>query len=116
VHRRPPSSGLGSNTSIQDAFNLAYSVKGWADPVAAGLAKLRDPSPDGAKAREALIEAIEYKNTEFNAQGTEPNQRYESSAAPARLDRPGGPLRSDPAPTPRRTSLRDTADRPGPTA
>lgn len=36
VHRHPPSSGLGSNTSIQDAFNLAwklaYVIKGWADP------------------------------------------------------------------------------------
>jgi len=127
VHRHPPSSGLGSNTSIQDAFNLAwklaYVVKGWAgpgllesysderapvgaqvvdranrsrveygpvneafrtqgqaDPVAAGLAKLRGTSPEGVKAREALIAAIEYKNTEFNAQGTELNQRYESAA------------------------------------
>jgi 2,4-dichlorophenol 6-monooxygenase len=127
VHRHPPSSGLGSNTSIQDAFNLAwkiaYVVRGWAgpellesysddrapvgaqivdranrsrveygpineafrtegqaDPVAAGLAKLRDPSPDGVTAREALIAAIELKNAEFNAQGTELNQRYESSA------------------------------------
>ena len=36
VHRHPPSSGLGSNTCIQDAFNLAwklaYVVKGWAGP------------------------------------------------------------------------------------
>jgi 2,4-dichlorophenol 6-monooxygenase len=123
VHRHPPSSGLGSNTSIQDAFNLAwklaYAVKGWAgpgllesysaerapvvaranqsrldygpinaafrtqgqaDPVAAGLAKLRDPGPGGVQARETLIAAIEHKNTEFNAQGTELNQRYESSA------------------------------------
>jgi 2,4-dichlorophenol 6-monooxygenase len=36
VHRHPPSSGLGSNTSIQDAFNLAwkitYVLKGWAEP------------------------------------------------------------------------------------
>jgi 2,4-dichlorophenol 6-monooxygenase len=34
VHRHPPSSGLGSNTCIQDAFNLAwklaYVVKGYA--------------------------------------------------------------------------------------
>jgi len=34
VHRHPPSSGLGSNTCLQDAFNLAwklaYVVKGWA--------------------------------------------------------------------------------------
>ena len=127
VHRHPPSSGLGSNTSIQDAANLAwklaFAVRGWAgagllesysdervpvgrqvvaranqsridygpineafrtvgaaDAVEAGLAKLRDPSPSGVKAREALIEAIEWKNTEFNAQGVELNQRYTSSA------------------------------------
>jgi 2,4-dichlorophenol 6-monooxygenase len=36
VHRHPPSNGLGSNTSIQDAFNLAwklaYVLKGQAGP------------------------------------------------------------------------------------
>lgn len=127
VHRHPPSSGLGSNTSIQDAFNLAWKlafvVKGWAaselldtytaerapvgeqivaranqsrvdygpindcfrttgqaDPVAAGLAKLRDPSPEGARVRRELHAALELKNTEFNAQGTELNQRYTSTA------------------------------------
>ena len=36
VHRHPPSSGLGSNTCMQDAFNLgwklAYVLKGWAKP------------------------------------------------------------------------------------
>ncbi|MEJ6782650.1 FAD-dependent oxidoreductase [Aminobacter sp. Piv2-1] len=36
IHRHPPSNGLGSNTSIQDAFNLAwklaYVVKGQAGP------------------------------------------------------------------------------------
>ena len=36
VHRHPPSNGLGSNTSIQDAFNLAwklaYVLNGKADP------------------------------------------------------------------------------------
>ncbi|MGY1805806.1 FAD-dependent oxidoreductase [Blastococcus sp. SYSU D00669] len=36
VHRHPPSSGLGSNTSIQDAFNLAWKLtavcRGWAGP------------------------------------------------------------------------------------
>src|SRR6266403_4522787 len=127
VHRHPPSSGLGSNTSIQDAFNLswklAYVLQGWAGPqlletytderapvgkqvvaranqsrvdyglineafrtegqadaVASGLAKLDDPSEAGIAAREALMAAIEFKNTEFNAQGTELNQRYESTA------------------------------------
>ncbi|KAL8714647.1 MAG: hypothetical protein Q9220_001596 [cf. Caloplaca sp. 1 TL-2023] len=36
VHRHPPHNGLGSNTCIQDAFNLAwkmaYSLKGLGDP------------------------------------------------------------------------------------
>lgn len=127
VHRHPPSSGLGSNTSIQDSFNLAwklaYVIKGYAetsllqsyslerqpvgeqivaranqsrvdygplnecfrtegalDPVAAGLAKLRDPAPAGVAVREALAEAVALKNYEFNAQGVELNQRYHSAA------------------------------------
>ena len=36
IHRHPPSNGLGSNTSIQDAFNLAWKlamvIKGEAEP------------------------------------------------------------------------------------
>ncbi len=126
VHRHPPSSGLGSNTSVQDAFNiawkLAFVVKGYAgpdlletyspervpvgkqvvaranqsrkdyaglrewfdndsdDPVLDGLAKLKDPTPEGVARRERLYEALEHKNTEFNAHGVELNQRYESSA------------------------------------
>jgi 2,4-dichlorophenol 6-monooxygenase len=129
VHRHPPSSGLGSNTSIQDAFNLAWKVafivKGHAgpglldtytperapvgkqivaranqsrkdyaglrewfdrdsdDPVASGLAKLKEASPEGVALRERLYEALELKNTEFNAHGVELNQRYASSAVVA---------------------------------
>lgn len=132
VHRHPPSSGLGSNTSIQDAFNLAwklaYVVKGYAgaellesytpermpvgkqvvaranqsrkdyaglrewfaadseDPVRDGLIKLKAPTAEGVALRERLYEALELKNTEFNAQGVELNQRYESSAV---LPEPG---------------------------
>ncbi|MFJ2756434.1 FAD-dependent monooxygenase [Nocardioides sp. NPDC087217] len=126
VHRHPPSSGLGSNTSMQDAFNLAwkvaFAVKGYAgpsllesysdervpvgkqvvaranqsrkdyagmrewfdrdseDPVTAGLANLKAPTPEGVALRERLYEALELKNTEFNAHGVELNQRYASSA------------------------------------
>ena len=127
VHRHPPSSGLGSNTCMQDAFNLAwklaYVVKGYAgeallqtyteerapvgaqivaranqsrrdygplnacfrdpqaaDPVAAGLAKLAEASPEGIARRSALAQALELKNYEFNAQGVELNQRCRSSA------------------------------------
>ena len=127
VHRHPPSSGLGSNTCMGDAFNLAwklaYVVKGWAapslldsytlerapvgrqvvaranqsridyaplnacfrdpsapDPVAAGLAELAGPGPQGQARRAALAEALEFKNTEFNAEGVEMNQRCESAA------------------------------------
>jgi 2,4-dichlorophenol 6-monooxygenase len=127
VHRHPPSSGLGSNTCMQDAFNLAwklaYVVKGHAgerlldsyslerapvgaqivaranqsrldyaplnqcfrdtsatDPVGAGLELLADPGPEGIARREALAQALDLKNTEFNAQGVEMNQRCVSSA------------------------------------
>ena len=127
VHRHPPSSGLGSNTSIQDGFNLAwklaFAVRGDAglrllgsysderapvgkqvveranqsrvdyaplracfatlgsdDPVSAGLQKVNAPTREGAAVRAALKEALMLKNYEFNAQGTEMNQRYISSA------------------------------------
>jgi 2,4-dichlorophenol 6-monooxygenase len=125
THRHPPSSGLGSNTCIQDAFNLAWKlafvVQGDADPVLlesytaerapvgkqivaranqsrrdyapihealkpsyeggpSGPARLKAQNADGAAARAALAAAIDLKQYEFNAQGIEMNQRYESNA------------------------------------
>ena len=127
VHRHPPSSGLGSNTSVQDAFNLAwklaYVLKGHAgesllatysaerapvgkqvvlranqsrrdyaklqevfrtegssDPVAATVAKIRDPGPDGVATRKALADAQDVKQVELNGHGVEMNHRYESTA------------------------------------
>ncbi|MCO8271932.1 FAD-dependent monooxygenase [Actinoplanes sp. TRM 88003] len=129
VHRHPPSNGLGSNTSIQDAYNLAWKLKlvldGTAGPAlldsytaerapigrqivdranrsigettrifeALGLLSTDDPdqlqanidarklpTPAAEKQRQALREAIEFKNYEFNTHGVELNQRYESAA------------------------------------
>jgi len=127
VHRHPPSSGLGLNTCVQDAFNLAwklaYVVKGHAgpglletytaerapvgkqivkranqsrldyapikavfrvegadNPVEAGIARFKDPGPEGIQARQAAQAALELKNREFNAQGVEMNQHYVSAA------------------------------------
>jgi len=127
THRHPPSSGLGLNTCVQDAFNLAwklayvlkgyageklldsysderapvgkqivlranqsrldfaplkavFSVEGAENPVAVGIARFKDPGPEGARARQAVQEALDLKNHEFNAQGVEMNQRYVSAA------------------------------------
>ena len=129
VHRHPPSNGLGSNTSVQDAYNLAWKlamvIRGEAGPslldsytaerapvgrqiveranlsrdqfgpifdalgvgagsdeaaIAAGLAVLREGTPEGAKRRRLMEEAIQLKNFEFNAHGVEMNQRYVSGA------------------------------------
>ncbi|MDH2329148.1 FAD-dependent monooxygenase [Cereibacter sp. SYSU M97828] len=126
VHRHPPSSGLGLNTSVQDGFNLswklAYVVKGYASsdhlvsytqeraPVGKQiveranqsrvdyaplrnavygsgattqtletmLQRVADPTPEGVEIRSAIAAALELKSYEFNAQGTEMNQRYTS--------------------------------------
>ena len=127
VHRHPPSNGLGMNTCVQDAFNLAwkmaYVIRGFANPsllesynservpvgeqivhranqsrldyaalnacfrvsgaenpVAAGIARFRDPGPEGASTRRAVQDALQIKNKEFNAHGVEMNGRYASDA------------------------------------
>ncbi|QCU79689.1 phenol 2-monooxygenase (plasmid) [Citricoccus sp. SGAir0253] len=129
AHRHPPSHGLGSNTSIQDAYNLSWKLaavlKGQADPSlletysterapvakqivarangssreykpifeALGVAEAtteeefveklqlrKEPTAEGAARRKALRAALDNKDYEFNAQGTEIGQFYESSA------------------------------------
>src|SRR5690606_9562414 len=127
VHRHPPSSGLGSNTCIQDAFNLAWKlafvIEDWAkadllisysdERVPVGqqivaranqsrmdykhlkdvfgfdqgiattqqlLDRLNAPTAEAAELRNQLNHALEIKNFEFNAQGVELNQRYQSAA------------------------------------
>jgi 2,4-dichlorophenol 6-monooxygenase len=121
VHRHPPSGGLGSNTSVQDAANLAWKLAyvlrgdaglglletysaervpvgrqvveranlsrkefGSLNQVLAGgedpVAVLATPGEEGAALRERWIMALRQKNYEFNAQGIEMNQRYDSTA------------------------------------
>src|SRR6202021_1297114 len=53
---------------------------GGENPVAAGMSRFRDPGPAGVAARQAVQQALDLKQTEFNAQGVEMNQRYVSSA------------------------------------
>ena len=50
------------------------------DPVTAGLTTLKAPTAEGEALRSRLYEALELKNTEFNAHGIELNQRYTSTA------------------------------------
>jgi 2,4-dichlorophenol 6-monooxygenase len=129
IHKHPPSHGLGSNTSIQDSYNLAWKlaavIKGQAGPELletysterAPVAKQivnranqssrdykpifdalgvtdattdeefteklqlrKENSPEGAARRTALRKALDAKDYEFNAQGTEIGQFYESTA------------------------------------
>ncbi|WP_426437051.1 FAD-dependent monooxygenase [Bradyrhizobium genosp. P] len=73
---------LRANQSRLDytLLNACFRVPGAENPVAAGIARFRDPGPDGVAARKAAQAALDLKQTEYNAQGTEMNQRYESSA------------------------------------
>lgn len=71
-----------ANQSRRDyaAMQAALKIPSAAKPSTAGRARLRDPGPEGVKARDALTKALEMKQTEFNALGVELNQRYQSSA------------------------------------
>lgn len=138
IHKHPPSNGLGSNTSIQDSYNLAWKLAAVLNdqasptlldtytteraPVAkqivtranqsarefgalfealgveadqsaeemyAAIESRKDNTPEGAKKRAAVREAMELKHYEFNAHGVEMGQFYESDAiAPDGTERP----------------------------
>jgi 2,4-dichlorophenol 6-monooxygenase len=64
AHRHPPSNGLGSNTSIQDAYNLAWklalAVKG-----AAGAALLETYSVERAPVAKQIVTRANQSITEF---------------------------------------------------
>ena len=129
AHRHPPANGLGTNTCIQDGFNLAWKLamvlRGQAGarlldsytqerlPVAqqvvdramksvgdmlpisnalgfepgqdeaagwANVDDLFDDSAHGRKRRQALRDAVELQNYQFNCHGIEMGQVYASSA------------------------------------
>ncbi|QBR03508.1 FAD-dependent monooxygenase [Paraburkholderia pallida] len=129
THRHPPSGGLGSNTSIQDAFNLSWKLalvlKGQAGPElldsytverapiakqivtranqsiaefaplyhALGIDESNDAAvmqanmharsqstKEAEKQREAIRDALAFKQYELDAHGVEMNQRYRSNA------------------------------------
>jgi 2,4-dichlorophenol 6-monooxygenase len=71
-----------ANQSRRDyaALKKVFRVEGADNPVAAGIARFKEASPEGAKARTEVLGAMEVKNHEFNAQGVEMNQRYASGA------------------------------------
>lgn len=71
-----------ANQSRRDYATLraALKVEGAESPTAAGIARLRDPGPEGIAARKALEAALDLKQTEFNGEGVEMNQRYTSDA------------------------------------
>ncbi len=64
VHRHPPSGGLGSNTCVQDSFNLAwklaYVIKGFA-----GTTLLDSYSEERAPVGRAIVERANRSRTEF---------------------------------------------------
>jgi len=64
IHRHPPSNGLGSNTSVQDAYNLAwkiaYVLKGWAGP---GL--LDSYTPERAPVAKRIVTRANKSSGEF---------------------------------------------------
>lgn len=129
AHRHPPANGLGTNTSIQDSFNLAwklaYVLQGKAGeqlldsyhderqpvgvqvvdramqsvadmlPISGALGfrpgqtaeegqqalhELWADSELGAQRRQALAEAVQLQNYQFNAHGVELDQHYTSGA------------------------------------
>ncbi|KAG5746183.1 hypothetical protein H9Q70_011129 [Fusarium xylarioides] len=108
AHRHPPTFGLGSNTCIQDAYNLAWKVayvsKGWAGPgLLSSYSQERQPigadlvresnnhirknaelfphaTPEGSTRRADLHVALEEKKQEFESLGLAHNHFYVSKA------------------------------------
>lgn len=61
-------------------FKECFQFSNGVDTVEKLLAHVKAPTPQGVETRQKLQAALELKSYEFNAQGIELNQRYESSA------------------------------------
>lgn len=108
AHRHPPAGGLGSNTSIQDAFNLAWKLalvsKGKAG---AGLLDSyhQERQPVGKHMVARTMQNLGYMASIGGALGLEPGQTAEESWAALRdlfSDAPGA--------AERRTALQEVVD------
>ncbi len=83
IHRHPPSNGLGSNTSIQDAFNLAWKMA-MVLKAQTGEHLLDSNNAERQPVAKQIVtranQSIAYKKYKFDAHGVEMNQRYRSDA------------------------------------
>ena len=82
THRHPPINGLGSNTCISDAFNLAwklaYTIKGWASPsLLDTLTPERKPVGDGVVKR--ANQGMEAHRSLWALIGLEPEARRKAT-------------------------------------
>ena len=97
VHRHPPSNGLGSNTSVQDSYNLAWKLAavldGQAAPVAAGdvLRRARPGRPaDRAAGQQVQPRVRRSSSTRSACTAARPRPRWSSRSRSARRTRPAG--------------------------
>jgi 2,4-dichlorophenol 6-monooxygenase len=61
-------------------FKECFRMNQGVDTIEQLLERMRAPTPEGVETRQLLQKALELKDYEFNAQGVELNQRYESRA------------------------------------
>jgi 2,4-dichlorophenol 6-monooxygenase len=73
---------LRANQSRHDyaAIHACIDVSGDADPITNIITNLNAPTERGIELRQKLEDALQLKETEFNAEGVEKNHRYVSSA------------------------------------
>ncbi|KAK5215635.1 hypothetical protein LTR96_011218 [Exophiala xenobiotica] len=96
THRHPPINGLGSNTCISDAFNLAwklaYVLKGWASPsILETLTLERKPVGDGIVRR--ANEGMEAHRRIWSIIGLDPETRRKATELLASDSNEGAQMR-----------------------